>query len=448
MSATIDRNRPSAGFLRLSRYHQSGLLIAAVLITVTLLWAPRNEAIGLRHPLPAIHPPTLTEPTVDADNPAPLTLPANLEYQIRDGDTLSILFDRLGLGQRVLYQILESDQSLLALDTLQPGDRLRFWIDEAGGHLTRLELYFNPAHQVVFQRVAADAFEYHEVEVPGQWRPVPLNGEIHGSFYLSAHKAGLSAVEIGEIETIFKEKLNFSRDLRAGDRFEVLRHEHYVDGQPSGNSELLAIRLFNRQRELGAFLFDDGNYYDQQGRGLSRAFLRYPTATSYRISSTFNPRRKHPVTARISPHNGVDFATPKGTPVLATGDGIVSKTVNHPYAGKYIVIQHGGRYFTRYLHLSKFLVHKGEAVSRGQKIALSGNTGRSTGPHLHYEFHIASKAVDPMTAKIPLNIGVPAKQHKAFLAMVAQRTAQMVAAYAPADDGGDVAVVPTTLASR
>jgi len=443
MSDTLQRREAGSSVqsVRLSRSRFGVLITATLLVLVALLWSGRNEAIGVRHPLPALRLPGLPEPAAEPEKQALVQMPANLEYQIREGDTLSILFDRLGLGQRVLYQILESDQSLLALDTLQPGDRLRFWIDEASGQLMRLELYFNPAHQVVFKRVAEDAFEYREVEVHGQWVARPLSGEIHGSFYLSARKAGLSAVEIGKIETIFKEKLNFSRDLRAGDRFEVLRHEQYVDGQASGNSELLAIRLINHRRELTAFLFSDGNYYDQKGQGLSRAFLRYPTASRYRISSNFNPRRKHPVTGRISPHNGVDFATPKGTPVLATGDGIVTKTMNHPYAGKYIVIQHGGRYFTRYLHLSKFLVHKGQAVSRGQKIALSGNTGRSTGPHLHYEFHIASKAVDPIKAPIPMSVEIPSRQRQDFLAMVAQRSEQMAAVKDSGDAQGGVATL-------
>ncbi len=158
----------------------------------------------------------------------------------------------------------------------------------------------------------------------------------------------------------------------------------------------------------------DGQYYDLNGESLARAFSRYPTKSRYRLSSHFNPYRKHPVTGRVRPHNGTDFATPIGTPILATGDGVVTRVTNHPYAGLYIVIEHGDKYKTRFLHLSKALVRKGQTVSRGQKIALSGNSGRSTGPHLHYELHVNGRPVNAMTAPIPVAEGVGDKQRLAF----------------------------------
>ena len=135
----------------------------------------------------------------------------------------------------------------------------------------------------------------------------------------------------------------------------------------------------------------------------------------------------------MGPHNGVDFATPTGTRVLSTGDGIVSRVGNHPYAGKYIDIQHSGQYKTRYLHLHRVLVRKGQNVSRGQRIALSGNTGRSTGPHLHFELHIKGRAVNPMTAKIPVTRSIPKKHRRTFAKQVSQQTA-LLDALAPATD--------------
>ena len=134
------------------------------------------------------------------------------------------------------------------------------------------------------------------------------------------------------------------------------------------------------------------------------------------MSSPFDPQRRHPVTGRIAPHNGTDFAAPTGTPVLATGDGVVVMTRNHPYAGKYVVINHGSTYTTRYLHLSKILVHKGQKITRGQRIALSGATGRVTGPHIHYELIVRGHPVNPMTAKIPMANSVPKKDMANFIA--------------------------------
>lgn len=170
---------------------------------------------------------------------------------------------------------------------------------------------------------------------------------------------------------------------------------------------------------MAAFLADDGRFYDREGNSLERAFNRYPVDKKYRrITSAFNPRRKHPVTGRITPHNGTDFATPVGAPVYATGDGKVIGVRNHPYAGKYLVIEHNSVYTTRYLHLDQFLVKKGQYVTRGQKIALAGQTGRLTGPHLHFEVLVRNRAVDPIKADLPIARSIPNENKPIFYARI------------------------------
>lgn len=343
-------------------------------------------------------------------------------YTIQRGDTLSTIFDMLDVGQAAMYQVLESDVSILALDTLKPGDKLSFWLDE--GQLDQLELRFSPAHQVVFSRAGEETFEYSEVRVEGEWKEEVVAGDINGSFYVSAKRAGLTASEIQKVSALLQDKLNFRRDLRAGDSFQVVRAKQYIEGEATGNTRLEGLRILNRSRELTAFNFE-GQYFDLNGDSLARAFMRYPTKGRYRLSSRFNPFRKHPVTGRVRPHNGTDFATPKGTPVLATGDGVVTRVTKHPYAGLYIVIEHGQKYKTRFLHLSKALVSKGQTVSRGQKIALSGNSGRSTGAHLHYELHINGRPVDAMKAAIPVAEGVNQADRLAFDSLRDRLLAQM-----------------------
>jgi len=346
----------------------------------------------------------------------------SLEYVISSGDTLSGIFGHLALSQKTMYQVLESDISLLALDTLKPGNRLQFWIND-DYELVQLELVLDLAHQAIYKRLDSKSFSSEERFLEGRWQPVVLKGVITHSMGVDGKKAGLTINEIDQISELFKEKIKFSRDLRAGDRFSILRNQQYIAGVKNNRSKLLAVLINNQKIPLSAFLNDDANYYDQDGKSLSRAFLRYPTKRQYRISSRFNPRRKHPVTGRISPHNGTDFATPMRTPIMATGDGVVSKVKNHPYAGKYIEIDHGGSYRTRFLHLSKFLVSKGQKVSRGKVIALSGNTGRSTGAHLHFEFHINGRAVNPMTTWIPTESSVPKKYKSKFAELVKQHLA-------------------------
>ena len=232
----------------------------------------------------------------------------------------------------------------------------------------------------------------------------------------SANRLGLSAAEISQVVNLLKEQVNFGKDLRAGDRFEVVRRSQSIDGVPTGKNEIEAIKIYNRGREVTAYLHTDGQFYNAKGESLQRAFQRYPVSRGWRISSGFNPKRLHPVTGRVAPHNGTDWAVPTGTPVEATGDGTVIMTRKHPYAGNYVVIEHGSKYKTRYLHLSKILVKKGQKVSRGQRIGLSGKTGRVTGPHLHYELIEYGRPVNAMRAKIPMASSVPKKEMASFIA--------------------------------
>jgi murein DD-endopeptidase len=153
--------------------------------------------------------------------------------------------------------------------------------------------------------------------------------------------------------------------------------------------------------------------------------MRFPTAKQFRISSNFNPRRLNPVTGRVAPHKGVDFAMPQGTPVLAVGDGEVVMAKRSGAAGYFVAIRHGRTYTTRYMHLKKLLVQPGQKVKRGDRIALSGNTGRSTGPHLHYEVWVNQQAVNPLTAKLPRTEGLTGSDRNDYLAQVREVTPQL-----------------------
>ena len=156
--------------------------------------------------------------------------------------------------------------------------------------------------------------------------------------------------------------------------------------------------------------------------------MRFPTVKQFRVSSQFNPRRINPVTGRLAAHKGVDFAMPVGTPVLATGDGEVIVAKYSGAAGNFIAIRHGSQYTTRYMHLRQLLVKPGQRVKRGDRIALSGNTGRSTGPHLHYELWINQQAVNPLTATLPRADGLTGKDKQEYLAKVKEIKPQLVLA--------------------
>lgn len=406
-----------------TRVHKKVLLGASLLIGAAFLWPTHQESLPQRIPID-LDIESLVAQLKPSTHVEHIITKPDFNHKITSGDTLSGLFVQASVDQQTMYRVLEADLNVLALDTLKPGNQIKFWLDEKG-ELEKLELYFSAARQVVFSRFDDGSYNVDEINIEGIWRNRNLSGDIQGSFYLSAKRIGLSAADIQRVETLLKEKLNFARDLRAGDRFSVLMNDQYINGAATGASDILGVTIHRGRSDITAFQHSDGNYYDDQGRSLARAFQRIPLEKNYRISSRFNRHRHHPVTGRTSPHNGTDFATPIGTRIVAPGDGIVSLVTEHRFAGKYVVIDHGNQYRTRYLHLSKPLVHKGQRVTRGQVIALSGNTGRITGPHLHYEFHVNGRPVDPMKANIPMASKLNKKQMGEFEQLVRVRKMMM-----------------------
>ncbi|KAB1458221.1 peptidoglycan DD-metalloendopeptidase family protein [Vibrio panuliri] len=384
-------------------------LVAVVAMTSIGSHSPTIRTIDLSLPESGLVETLLQESVESADMP-------DYEYQIRVGDNLSSIFEQLGFGYSDLMKIMETDLNYLALDTLKPGNTLRFWRDEETKTLGKMELEFSLVERAVYTRTDDGEYTFTDVKIPGVWKEFPLVGEINGSFSQSVNRLGLGITEVEQIVSLLKDKINFSRDLRAGDKFEVVQSRQYVDDLLTGNREIQAIKIFNRGGEFTAYLHSDGQYYDKNGDSLQRAFQRKPVNGNYRLSSNFNPHRKHPVTGRVAPHNGTDWATPVGTPIVSTGDGVVVMTRKHPYAGNYVVIQHGSTYKTRYLHLSKILVRKGQKVTRGQRIGLSGKSGRVTGPHIHYELIVRGRPVNAMKANIPMANSVPKKEMAAFKA--------------------------------
>ncbi|QUX95243.1 peptidase M23 [Marinomonas sp. CT5] len=336
-----------------------------------------------------------------------------IEYVIKPGDTLARIFARLGLSRGALYAVLEADQEYLILEPLIPNDKFTFKLDE-NGDLVELTRVIDISKSVSYVRHDSGAYTYQEHIKPITYTEKAVHSKIVGNFYLSAKKAGLSDTNILIIHDVLKGRVNFRKDLRANDAFDFVIKSGSIDGVKVGEDQLEALEITVKGQVYRAFLHSDGRFYDIDGNSLTPALLRWPTRKHYRISSPFNANRLHPITGHPAPHNGVDLATPTGTEVLATGDGVVTRVATHKYAGKYIVVDYTGPYGSRFLHLSKILVKKGQKVKRGQVIALSGNTGRTTGAHLHYELHIRGRPVNPMTAEIPTTQSIPKKEREEF----------------------------------
>ena len=335
-----------------------------------------------------------------------------VQVTIKAGDTASEIFQREGLSAGILQELLEVDLQHLSLGNLLPGQKLKLLISP-DNKLLSLQMIIDIANTLTFTLKDNDFVSSLETK-KGVWHDSVFRGSITGSFYVNAKQAGLSAGQIQQISDALQDKFDFNRQLRVGDTFQVLVSKQYIEGQYTFDSEVLAVLINTRNQTYSAFLNEDGRYYDKNGLGLSKAYRRYPLNGKYRISSSFNRHRLHPITKKVRPHNGTDFAAPVGTKVYSIGDGTVVRAGYHPAAGNYIVIKLGRKYTTRFLHLSKIYVRKGQRVKMGQVVGRTGNTGRSTGAHLHYEFHVYGRPVNAMKVNLPLSQAVSKKQKKTF----------------------------------
>ncbi|WFM70433.1 peptidoglycan DD-metalloendopeptidase family protein [Halomonas sp. CKK8] len=353
-------------------------------------------------------------------------------YEVQAGDTFAIMAqNHLGMGYSEVMNLLERLPEPRLLTHWRQGNRFEYQLDEEG-RLLSLRLMKNARDGFLVER-QDDGFEVATIERAGEATQRLFAGSISGSFARSAKATGLTSAEVSELSRVLEKKLDFRRDTRRGDRFQVLVESDIIDGE-SLDPRVLAVQYQGERMDLTLVRNpEDNRFYTPDGKSLDPAFNRYPFEGRYRLSSHFNPRRKHPVTGRISPHKGTDFAMPIGSAVQAPANGRVEKVGNHPAAGRYVVIRHDNGYKTRYLHLSKPLVSNGQRVAMGERIALSGNTGRSTGPHLHYEVLVNNSQVNAMKVALPENQSLQGERLVAF-----QRQAEPVLAALQSGETGTV----------
>ncbi|AJC66214.1 MULTISPECIES: murein DD-endopeptidase MepM [Dickeya] len=340
------------------------------------------------------------------------------EYVVSTGDTLSSILTQYGIDMSDIAALADKNA---ALRNLKIGQQLS-WTLDADGALQTLTWQVSRRESRTYTR-SGDIFREEIENVEGDWQNKVLTGRLDGSFASSAQAAGLTSSEVREVIRALQWQLDF-RKLRKDDSFAVLISREILDGR-SEQSELQGVRLRTGGKNYYAFRAEDGKFYDREGSGLTRGFLRFPTMKQFKVSSNFNPRRLNPVTGRIAPHRGVDFSMPVGTPVLAVGDGEVVVAERDSEAGNFVALRHGRQYTTRYMHMTRLLVKPGQKVKRGDRIGLSGNTGRSTGPHLHYELWINQQAVNPLTAKLPRSEGLMGKERRDYLAHVREVLPQL-----------------------
>lgn len=357
---------------------------------------------------------------------------------VAPGDTFAVLGQkRFGLGYSDVLTLLDALPDDRLLTHWRAGHSFDYQLDK-DNRLLALRIMQDARKGIMVERKDT---QYTVTPIERRGEPVQrlYAGNIRGSFARSAQATGLDSAAVTELTRLLAKKLDFRRDSRRGDAFQVLVESDMIEGEVL-DSRILAVRYEGERMQLTAIRHaTDNRFYTAEGRSLDPAFARYPFEGHYRLSSNFNPRRKHPVTGRISPHNGTDFAMPVGSPITAPASGRVERVDTHYAAGRYVVIRHDNGYRTRYLHLSKPLVKRGQRVEIGERIALSGNSGRSTGPHLHYEVHVNNTPVNAMQIDLPENTRLNGDMLLAF-----QRQAAPLLAALESGETGTISIASYT----
>jgi murein DD-endopeptidase MepM/ murein hydrolase activator NlpD len=380
-----------------------------ILIVYPVTDAEANRRISEQLVLP-------TEPVTANITPEAIPTPTLrwVEQSVGAGDSLSLLFSRAGLSAADVYKVSSSIDGKL-LRNLYPGEFFRFGLNKTG-ELEELHYIQSKLVSRVYS-LEGDSYSSELRELEPDTLLSYREGIINDSLYLSAQQANLPDKLIMELANIFAWDIDFVFDIRQGDSFAILFQEKYLDGEKFGVGDIVAASFTNRGKSYNAVRYTDSqghsSYYTPEGLSMRKAFLRAPLDI-FRISSGFNLRRKHPIHKMIKAHRGVDYAAPRGTPVFSAGDGKVIATGYSKANGNYVFVQHGQTYVTKYLHLNKKKVRKGQTVKQRQTIGTVGSTGYATGPHLHYEFLVNGVHRNPRTVKLPQANPISATELAAF----------------------------------
>ena len=402
------------------------LIFLLLVMRIIVVWSDYDEPISantsqtldlsLKLPVESSQTPVQPKTKTKVENWSSVT--------VKSGDSLSTLFQRVGLSARDVYRVTQATKKSNSLRTLFPGDTLDFVIN--AGQLQKVRLIKSPLQQIIITRQEQGPYKVETITRQPDIETLFIQGAISNSLFLDGQRAGLSQKKLMELTNIFGWDIDFALDIRVQDQFALIYEEKYLDDQFIGEGHILTAQFTNRGQVFNAIRHSDGNYYSPKGYSMRKAFLRSPV-DFFRISSKYNPNRKHPVLKTIRPHRGVDYAAATGTPIKASGDGKVIWRGTKGGYGRTIILQHAGIYTTLYAHMSKYnsKVKKGSRVKQGQIIGYIGSSGLVTGPHLHYEFRANGVHKNPLKVKFPNVKPLNKKQMKEFKPMANAILAQL-----------------------
>ena len=334
----------------------------------------------------------------------------NYDFQklkIQSGETFSDIFDRYRISpimvDKIQRYIVNND--IFDFRNIRAGNN--YAVFSTKDSLSRGEIFIYEVNYVDyilfdFRDSLNVSLMQKEVETKNKY----CSGVVETSLWASiVDSSNLSPALLMKMSEIYAWTIDFFR-LEKGDKYKIFFEEKFVEGESIGVGKVMAALYQHKGNQFYAFNFQINenydDYFDQNGKSLRRAFLRAPLSYSYRISSKFQKRRLHPVTGKIKPHLGTDYAAPQGTPIIATANGKVIKSSYTKNNGYYVKIRHNSTYTTQYLHmLKRGRASEGSYVKQGDVIGYVGQTGLATGPHVCYRFWKNGRQVDPYKQKLP-----------------------------------------------
>lgn len=329
-----------------------------------------------------------------------------LKVEIRRGDTLAKILAKYAIPQRQIHHVIKSLKKMYNPHQMKPSDdvylvRLRSGPSSMSYDLIELKIRASFDEEIVVTRDDSGEYKTAKEKIKLVQSTYWVEGKIDDSLYLNARKQGVPARTIHDFIMLFSYDVDFQRSIRKGDSYGIL-YTQYKD-ESSGRTRpgnLLYATLCVRGRILQIYRFNssDGKlgYFNEKGESIRKKLLKTPVDGA-RLSGRFG-MRKHPILGFSKMHKGVDFAVPRGTPIMAAGDGVVTYVGKRGSYGNYVGIKHNRIYSTAYAHLCRFAkgLRKGKKILQGQVLGFVGATGRATGPHLHYEVLKNGRQINPL----------------------------------------------------
>lgn len=380
-----------------------------------------------------------TEPKVIEEEKTQDPTDSLILFTVQSGDTLFKIFSDAGIAINDSYAISSAINKVYEVSKLKVGNQVEVkFLPEADkpedhdyySKVSYIKVITDDKIIEVYYDPKEKNYVANLIVIPLTIKETFAHGTINDSLYLSAINSGVSPYAVMDFIKLFSYDVDFQRDIKSGDNFEIYYDYSINDkGQKvrDGNIIYAAITLSGKKKEIFRFSSDNQvvDYYNRTGESIRKTLLKTPI-NGAKISSGFG-MRKHPILGYSKMHKGLDYAAPRGTPVLAAGDGIVHfvKVVSSGY-GKHLEIKHSSKYSTLYAHLDRFAsgIKKGSRVSQGDIIGFVGSTGMATGPHLHYELKERGKQVNPSKIsfpKFPALTGANLQQFKNQLKIIEEK---------------------------